>query len=167
MTKHVRRILTREELRDACDELRRLGRRVVFTNGCFDILHVGHASYLEQARALGGALVVGINDDASVRRLKGAHRPVMHEDDRAGLVAALRSVDYVCLFGEDTPLDLIREIEPDVLVKGGDYDPGAIDGSRYIVGSDVVRSRGGEVRVIEYVEGKSTSGIIDRILSSC
>jgi D-beta-D-heptose 7-phosphate kinase/D-beta-D-heptose 1-phosphate adenosyltransferase len=159
----VRRILDREELRERCEALRREGRRIVFTNGCFDILHVGHASYLERARELGDALVVGVNDDASIRRLKGEQRPIVAEDDRAGLLAALRSVDFVSLFGEDTPLELIRVVQPDVLVKGGDYDPTASDGPRYIVGSDVVRERGGEVHVIDFVQGRSTSGIIERI----
>lgn len=163
----MRRTLTREELAERCAELRGTGKRIVFTNGCFDILHAGHAMYLERARALGDVLVVGINDDASARRLKGPARPIMHEQDRADLVAALRAVDFVSLFGEDTPFDLIRAIEPDVLVKGGDYDAAATDGASYIVGSDVVRSRGGEVRVIEFVEGRSTSDIIGRILSSC
>jgi D-beta-D-heptose 7-phosphate kinase / D-beta-D-heptose 1-phosphate adenosyltransferase len=163
----VRRILSREEIGERCDELRRDGRRIVFTNGCFDILHIGHAHYLEQARALGDALIVGVNDDASVRRLKGSDRPIMHEEDRAALIAALRSVDFTSLFGEETPLELIRLIQPDVLVKGGDYDPAATEGPRYIVGSDVVRSRGGEVRVIGFVEGRSTSGIVERIRSSC
>jgi D-beta-D-heptose 7-phosphate kinase/D-beta-D-heptose 1-phosphate adenosyltransferase len=159
----VRRILDREELRERCEALRREGRRIVFTNGCFDILHVGHASYLERARELGDALVVGVNDDASIRRLKGEQRPIVAEDDRAGLLAALRAVDFVSLFGEDTPLELIRVVQPDVLVKGGDYDPTASDGPRYIVGSDVVRERGGEVHVIDFVQGRSTSGIIERI----
>ena len=159
----MRRILDREELRERCEVLRREGRRIVFTNGCFDILHVGHASYLERARELGDALVVGVNDDASIRRLKGEQRPIVAEDDRAGLLAALRSVDFVSLFGEDTPLELIRVVQPDVLVKGGDYDPTASDGPRYIVGSDVVRERGGEVHVIDFVQGRSTSGIIERI----
>ena len=162
----MRRILTRDELRERCERLRAEGQRIVFTNGCFDILHVGHASYLERARELGDVLVVGVNDDASVRRLKGPARPVVHEEDRAGLLAALRAVDFVSLFGEETPLELIRAIQPDVLVKGGDYDPDAVDGDRYIVGSDVVRSRGGVVRTIDFIEGRSTSGIIERILQS-
>lgn len=163
----MRRILSREEVRRRCVELRRDGRRIVFTNGCFDILHIGHARYLESARALGDVLIVGVNDDASVRRLKGEGRPIMHEEDRAGLIASLRAVEYASLFGEDTPLELIVAIEPDVLVKGGDYDPTATDGPLYIVGSDVVRSRGGEVHVIDFVEGRSTSGIIERVRSSC
>jgi D-beta-D-heptose 7-phosphate kinase/D-beta-D-heptose 1-phosphate adenosyltransferase len=157
------RILPRAELVERCAVLRSEGRRIVFTNGCFDILHVGHARYLERARSLGDALVVGINDDASVRRLKGPARPIVHEDDRAGLVAALRAVDLVSFFWEDTPFELIAAIVPDVLVKGGDYDPDATEGPRYIVGSDVVRAAGGEVRVIEFVDGRSTSGIIERI----
>jgi rfaE bifunctional protein nucleotidyltransferase chain/domain len=131
-------------------------RRVVFTNGCFDVLHPGHVEHLAQAKALGDVLVVGLNSDASVRRLKGAGRPLVREADRAAVLAALRSVDAVTLFDEDTPLELISTLLPDVLVKGGDYD---LDG---IVGREAVEEAGGEVRVLPFVEGYSTTDILGR-----
>ena len=130
---------------------------VVFTNGRFDLLHPGHVEYLAQARALGDALVVGLNSDASVRRLNGAGRPLVPEAGRAAMLAGLRSVDAVTLFDEDTPLELIRALLPDVLVKGGDYD---LDG---IVGRDAVEKAGGDVRVLPFVEGYSTTRILNRL----
>ena len=148
------RVLSRESL------LARFGpprdRRVVFTNGCFDLLHAGHVEHLAQARALGDVLVVGLNSDASVRRLKGAGRPLLAEADRAAALAALGSVDAVTVFEEDTPLELITALLPDVLVKGGDYD---LDD---IVGRKTVEEAGGEVRALPYVEGYSTTGILER-----
>lgn len=132
-------------------------QRVVFTNGCFDILHRGHITYLAQARQMGDLLVVGLNSDASVRRLKGPERPVNDEQSRALLLAALEMVDYVVLFEEDTPYNLILKVKPDLLVKGGDYD---IDN---IVGADFVRQRGGEVCTIPFVQGFSSSSIIDHL----
>ncbi len=131
--------------------------KVVFTNGCFDVLHYGHVHYLAQARQLGDLLVVGLNSDASVRRLKGEGRPVNHEQARAFVLAALEMVNYVCLFEEDTPYQLISKVQPDVLVKGGDY---AIDN---IVGADVVMRKGGEVKVLPFVEGFSSSSILEKI----
>jgi len=131
--------------------------KVVFTNGCFDILHRGHITYLAQARQMGDLLVVGLNSDASVRRLKGPTRPVNDEQSRALLLAALEMVDYVVLFEEDTPYNLILKVKPDLLVKGGDY---AIDN---IVGADFVLQRGGEVRTIPFVDGFSSSSIIDHL----
>jgi len=130
---------------------------VVFTNGCFELLHRGHVEYLAQARALGDVLVVGLNSDASVRRLKGAGRPLVAEADRAAVVAALRCVDAVTVFDEDTPLELISSLLPDVLVKGGDYH---LDD---IVGREVVEEAGGEVRVLPFVVGYSTTKILDRL----
>lgn len=132
-------------------------QKIVFTNGCFDILHRGHVTYLAQARQMGDLLVVGLNSDASVRRLKGPERPVNDEQSRALLLAALEVVDYVVLFEEDTPYNLILKVKPDLLVKGGDYD---IDN---IVGADFVRQRGGEVRTIPFVQGFSSSSIIDHL----
>ena len=129
---------------------------VVFTNGCFELLHRGHVEYLAQAKALGDVLVVGLNSDASVQRLRGAGRPLVAEADRAAVLVALRSVDAVTLFDEDTPLELISTLLPDVLVKGGDYD---LDG---IVGREVVEEAGGEVRALPFVEGHSTTSILDR-----
>ncbi len=133
------------------------GFRLVFTNGCFDLLHPGHVDYLERARALGDALVVGLNDDASIRRLKGRGRPVNPLADRARMLAALRAVDMVVPFSEDTPLELIRRLEPDVLVKGGDYR------IEEIVGAREVQARGGEVVVMPFLEGYSTTALIERI----
>jgi D-beta-D-heptose 7-phosphate kinase/D-beta-D-heptose 1-phosphate adenosyltransferase len=133
------------------------GKKIVFTNGCFDILHRGHVTYLNQARDLGDLLIVGINSDESVKRLKGPERPVNVLEDRAYVLSALKSVDYVISFEEDTPLNLINLIMPDILVKGGDY---TID---RIVGAQEVLAHGGRVEIIPFVPGKSTSAIIDTI----
>ena len=139
-------------------ELWRAGdARVVFTNGVFDLLHRGHAEYLEDARALGDRLVVGLNTDASVRRLKGPSRPIVGEQDRAALVRALACVDLVVLFGDDTPQRLIEAVKPDVLVKGADYAPADI------VGREFVESRGGRVTTVPLREGLSTSELVKRI----
>lgn len=151
----ARKIVTREQL------VARLGRpreaTVVFTNGCFDVLHRGHAEYLAMARALGDLLVVGVNSDASVRRLKGPSRPVNGEDDRAFVLAALASVDYVTVFDEDTPYELIGALVPDVLVKGGDYT------KEEIVGAAEVEAAGGRVVVAPLVPGRSTTSILERV----
>jgi rfaE bifunctional protein nucleotidyltransferase chain/domain len=135
------------------------GDRIVFTNGVFDLLHRGHAEYLEEAKALGDRLVVGINGDASVRRLKGESRPIVPESERAELVAALDCVDLTVLFEDDTPLELITAVAPDVLVKGADWAADAI------VGSDVVEARGGRVVRIAVREGLSTSVLVERIVA--
>jgi len=149
------RVVSRDEL------LRRYGRprdeRLVFTNGVFDLLHVGHLASLETARGLGDRLVVGINSDASTRRLKGPSRPYQPEADRARLVAGLRCVDAVTLFDEDTPGALIEALLPDVLVKGADYE------GREVAGADAVRASGGEVRLVEMVDGRSTTDLAARI----
>lgn len=137
---------------------REAGRKIVFTNGCFDILHAGHALYLEAAKAEGDILVVGINSDDSVRRLKGKTRPIIRLDDRMIMLAALESVSYVMPFDEDTPLELIKAIEPDVLVKGGDWN------LQSIVGADIVTRRGGKVSNVYFKDGISTSLIIKKIL---
>jgi len=139
---------------------RAAGERVVFTNGCFDILHPGHVTYLTAARALGDILVVGLNSDASVRDLeKGVERPILSQEERATVLSGLRAVDYVVVFYEPTPLRLIEAIVPDVLVKGGDWP---VD---KIVGREVVGAAGGEVLTIPFVEGHSTTGVVERILS--
>ena len=130
---------------------------IVFTNGCFDILHVGHLRYLRAARKLGDLLVVGLNSDRSVRQLKGKDRPLVPQEERAELLLALDAVDHVVVFEAPTPLDLIRELRPDVLVKGGDYDTKATSGATHIVGSAEVRAAGGRVETIPLVEGRSTS----------
>ncbi len=134
------------------------GKQVVFTNGCFDLLHAGHVKYLQKARGLGDLLVLGLNSDASVRRLKGAKRPLISEDERAHILAALYCIDYVTIFDEDTPLELIKVLKPQILVKGGDY---SLDG---VVGRDVVEQYGGRVELVSFVDGKSTSNIIDKVL---
>ncbi|MCF7821905.1 MAG: D-glycero-beta-D-manno-heptose 1-phosphate adenylyltransferase [Mariprofundaceae bacterium] len=131
--------------------------RVVFTNGCFDLLHPGHVNYLEDARKMGDILVVGLNSDDSVRRLKGAPRPINKLSDRACMLSALRTVDLVVPFSEETPINLIRTLLPDVLVKGGDYMPDDI------VGAEEVRKAGGEVVVVPFMGGYSSSTLIDRI----
>jgi rfaE bifunctional protein nucleotidyltransferase chain/domain len=150
-------ILNREELLRARTSLRAEGRRLVFTNGCFDILHVGHVRYLSEARRLGDALLVAINSDRSVRALKGAGRPVMNESERAEILAALSSVDFVTVFDDDSPRSLIAEVLPDVLVKGGDYQPDEIHGR------EEVERAGGRVLSLPFVEGASTTGVIERI----
>lgn len=136
---------------------RAAGRRVVFTNGCFDILHRGHVEYLAEARALGDLLVVGLNSDESVRRLKGEGRPVNPLEDRAAVLAALAAVDYVVAFGEDTPAALVEAITPQVLVKGGDYRP------EDVVGGEWVRAHGGQVVIAKQVDGRSTTGLLERL----
>lgn len=135
------------------------GRTVVFTNGVFDILHRGHVEYLQQAKEMGDVLIVGLNTDASVRRLKGPTRPVVPQDDRAAVLSSLRCVDIVVLFEEDTPLNLITALLPDVLVKGADWP------IEKVVGKDVVERAGGAVRTITFLENRSTTSIIDRILN--
>lgn len=134
-------------------------RKIVFTNGCFDVLHFGHVHYLLQAKKLGDILVIGLNSDDSVRRLKGPTRPVNGEKERAFVLAALACVDYVVLFGEDTPKELIETVRPDVLVKGGDYD------ITTIVGADFVQRNGGTVTTIPFVEGFSSTRIIEQLNS--
>ncbi len=148
----------RKEAIAELSQLRAEGKKIVFTNGCFDILHAGHALYLEAAAAEGDVLVVGINSDDSVRRLKGKSRPIIRLDDRMVMLAALESVAYVLPFEEDTPLELIKAIEPDVLVKGGDWN------LQSIVGADIVTRRGGKVSNVYFKDGISTSMIIKKIV---
>lgn len=134
------------------------GRKVVFTNGCFDLLHAGHVKYLQKARNLGDLLVLGLNSDASVRRLKGEKRPLIGESERAHILAALDCIDYVIIFDEDTPLELIEALRPHILVKGGDYTPEGV------VGRELVESYGGRVELVTFVDGKSTTNIIEKVL---
>lgn len=153
---------TSAELVHELGRLRTIGNgkpapRVVFTNGCFDILHVGHVRYLQEARALGDLLVVGLNTDASVRRIKGPERPLQNEASRAEILAALACVDYVVLFDEPTPERLIQEVRPDVLVKGGDYSIATI------VGAPFVQSYGGLVKTLTFSDGFSTTSIIEKM----
>ena len=149
-------VTTEHQLEELIQQVRRDAREIVFTNGVFDILHAGHTTYLEAARRLGDILIVGLNSDASVRRLKGPERPINSEGDRAIVLSALRAVDHVVLFTEDTPLRLIEAILPNVLVKGGDYQ------RETIVGADVVEQYGGQVVTIPLVEGRSTTNVISR-----
>ena len=153
------KVLSRESARQWRERLRAGGRRLVFTNGCFDLLHVGHVRYLSAARALGDALLVAINSDRSVRELKGAGRPVMNESERAEMLLALKAVDGVTIFDELSPRALIAQLLPDVLVKGGDY---ALE---EIHGREEVEAAGGRVLALPFVEGTSTTGIIERIKS--
>jgi len=152
------RVVTLRSLARNRPRWKRQGKRVVFTNGTFDILHRGHVEYLARARALGDILVVGLNTDASIRRIKGHGRPINPQRDRAVVLSALAAVDYVCLFGDNTPARLIRRLIPDILVKGADWKAEAI------VGKDVVEAHGGAVRRIRLTRGRSTTSVIERIL---
>ena len=154
------KILTHEALMNEREHLRRAGKKLVFTNGVFDILHVGHVRYLAQARAMGDALVVAINSDASVRELKGEARPLVNQNERAEVLSALTSVDYVTIFDDISPRSLIAKLLPDVLVKGGDY------GLDQIHGREEVEAAGGRVFSLPFVEGSSTSEIIERMKMS-
>ena len=151
------KILSIDEMLEERARLKQEGKRMVFTNGCFDILHVGHIRYLQQARELGDALLVAINSDRSVRELKGAGRPVMNEEERAEMLAALRAVDYVTVFDDISPRSLIARILPDILVKGGDYRLDEIHGR------EETEAAGGRALSLPFIEGASTSGIIERI----
>lgn len=153
------KISTREGLAKEMERLRKEGKRIVFTNGCFDLLHIGHVRYLNEAKRLGDVLVVGLNSDRSVRSIKGPKRPIVGEDDRAEILAALKCVDYVTIFDEDTPWNLIAAVKPHILVKGGDW---SLEG---IVGADIVSQYGGKVVLVPVTEGKSTSVIIGRIIA--
>ena len=155
-----RKIVCRKDLKELILKWRNANERIVFTNGCFDLLHLGHVDYLAKAKDLGERLIIGVNTDSSVKRLKGEHRPLQDENSRLHILAALQSVDAVVLFDEDTPYELIKEIEPDILVKGADYK------IENIVGYDIVVSRGGSVQTIEFIEGYSTTLIEKRILNS-
>jgi rfaE bifunctional protein nucleotidyltransferase chain/domain len=152
-----RKIYDRETLVRECMGWRLMGKKIVFTNGCFDILHHGHLDLLARAADLGNVLILGLNTDNSVQKLKGPERPLTREQDRAFQVASLLCVDAVCLFDEETPEELIKLISPDILVKGGDY---TID---KIVGADFVQANGGQVAIIPFVNGYSTTSIINRI----
>jgi D-beta-D-heptose 7-phosphate kinase/D-beta-D-heptose 1-phosphate adenosyltransferase len=154
------KILSRAEAARAVARARRRGERIVFTNGCFDLLHVGHVRSLEQARGLGDRLVIGVNSDASVRRIKGPSRPIVRARERAEVLAALACVDWVVIFGEATPLQLIRALRPDVLAKGGDWSLGAIVGRADVLGW------GGSVRRLREIPGVRTSAIARRIRES-
>jgi D-beta-D-heptose 7-phosphate kinase/D-beta-D-heptose 1-phosphate adenosyltransferase len=153
------KIKTRDQIKEICITLREQGLRIVFTNGCFDILHPGHIHCLKTARDAGDVLVLGMNDDESVKGLKGAGRPVLAQDQRAEILSALEIVDYVVLFHESTPYELVKAVQPDVLVKGGDYR------EEEVVGRDVVMARGGYVLIVPPLPGVSTTEIIRKIQS--
>lgn len=149
------KVCATEKIETTISQLKAEGKKIVFTNGCFDLLHVGHVRYLQEAKKLGDALIVGINSDASVKRLKGPTRPVQNEQDRAEILAALEAVDATILFTEDTPENLIHKVKPDILVKGGDWK------IESIVGAPFVMSYGGKVMSLQFVDGKSTTKIIE------
>ncbi|MCF6268442.1 MAG: D-glycero-beta-D-manno-heptose 1-phosphate adenylyltransferase [Melioribacteraceae bacterium] len=153
-------LTTREELKNIVQSLKDDGKTIVFTNGCFDILHAGHVDYLAKAKEKGDILVVGLNSDASTSRIKGKLRPIINEKERAFILSNLRSVDYVTLFDEDTPLELISTIIPDILVKGSDWE------IENIVGGDIVIRNGGSVEPIDFVVTQSTSKIVEKIKES-
>ena len=144
-------------LEESCREIRLKDKKIVFTNGCFDILHPGHIHILSKAKSLGDTLVVGLNSDLSVKKLKGDKRPLVSEDDRSRVLLSLRFVDYVIIFNELTPLKVIKKIKPDFLVKGGDYN------ENDIVGSDFVKASGGQVEIIKFLDGYSSSNYIDNL----
>jgi rfaE bifunctional protein nucleotidyltransferase chain/domain len=146
-----------EHAKEQVQQWKTQGKKIAFTNGCFDLLHLGHVDYLEKARALGDKLILGLNSDNSVSRFKGQNRPIQDQNSRARVLAALQFVDLVVFFNEDTPLNLITEIQPDILVKGSDYL------AENIVGADVVKRNGGVVKTIDFVPGYSTSKIVEKI----
>jgi len=152
------KITPSNELKATVERLKREGKKVVFTNGCFDILHAGHTRYLREARKMGDALILALNSDSSVRSIKGPMRPIVPEAERAEVVASLDSVDYVTVFDELTPLELIEFLRPDVIVKGGDW------AEKDIVGAETVRKWGGRVAIMPMIEGASTTNIIDKVL---
>jgi rfaE bifunctional protein nucleotidyltransferase chain/domain len=154
------KILSTDQTSELIKKWKDNGESIIFTNGCFDILHLGHVDYLQKAKNIGGKLIIGVNSDDSVRRIKGISRPIVDENSRMRILASLEFVDCVTLFDQDTPLELINMLLPDILIKGNDY---SIDN---IVGADVVMKNGGRVDTISLVEGQSTSGIIDKILGS-
>jgi rfaE bifunctional protein nucleotidyltransferase chain/domain len=156
---NAKKILSRDELAQMMARLRAQGKKAVFTNGVFDLLHVGHLRYLAQARALGDALVIGLNSDESVKRLKGDKRPILPESERAELLAGLACVDFICVFGEDDPRHLIQAATPAILVKGGDWPV------EKILGRDTVEAAGGKVLSLPFVEGRSTTSIVESIVS--
>jgi len=154
-------LIGRSLVKNFCEELRQKGKRIVFTNGCFDILHAGHVRYLTKAKKLGDILIVGLNTDESVRKLKGESRPVNKQNDRAEVLLGLKAVDYVIFFGEQTAEDLIAEVKPDVYAKGGDYTLETLPEAK------IVQSYGGKVEFIQLVAGKSTTNIINAIQAGC
>jgi D-beta-D-heptose 7-phosphate kinase/D-beta-D-heptose 1-phosphate adenosyltransferase len=154
------KLRTIEQLLPELNRHRAAGKRIIFTNGCFDIIHLGHVKYFQWAKRQGDLLVVGVNTDAGIQRLKGPKRPIINEADRLGVLEELESIDYLITFSEETPIELIRQIKPDVLVKGADYE------KQQVVGWDVVESCGGRVALAPLIDGRSTSSVIQRILEA-
>jgi len=150
-------VLSWDEASKIVEKLKKEGKKIVFTNGCFDILHVGHLRYLNEASECGDILIVGVNSDASVRRLKGPTRPINNEDDRAEMLCGLKAVDYAVIFTEDTPHNLIKKLKPNIHVKGGDYKKEDLPETK------VVEGYGGEVRILSLVDGKSTTNVVKKI----
>jgi rfaE bifunctional protein nucleotidyltransferase chain/domain len=155
----MKKIVNINELKRIREIVKGEGKKVIFTNGCFDILHRGHVDYLEKAKKLGHILIVGLNSDESVKKIKGENRPIVPQDDRALVLSALGCVDYVCIFDQETPEELIKKLIPDVLVKGGDWE------KENIVGRKIVEENGGKVLTIPEVEGRSTQKIIQTIIN--
>ncbi len=153
----TKKIKSFPELKKIITQLKAKGKKIVFTNGCFDILHYGHVKYLEDAKNKGDILVVAINTDASVKKIKGEKRPIVNQTDRARVIAGLASVDYVVLFNQETPLEVITQLKPDILVKGGDWK------KEKIVGAGIVTGSGGKVFTINFLKNRSTTGLIKRI----
>jgi D-beta-D-heptose 7-phosphate kinase/D-beta-D-heptose 1-phosphate adenosyltransferase len=153
----MKKILERNILKDKLEELRKKGKKIAFTNGCFDILHVGHVRYLREAKKTADVLVLALNSDSSVRSLKGEERPLIPEQERAEILAALEFIDFVTIFDELTPLELINYLKPDILIKGGDWP------EEKVVGREEIKKWGGRVAIIPEVEGKSTTNIVEKI----
>jgi glycerol-3-phosphate cytidylyltransferase len=150
-------LISRKLASEIVENQKKNGKKIVFTNGCFDILHVGHLTYMNEAKAQGDILIVGVNSDESVRRLKGLSRPINTEKDRAELLSGLKAVDFTVIFDEDTPMELIDELKPSIHVKGGDYK------KEDLPETIIVEKHGGEVRILKFVEGKSTTNIINKV----
>ena len=153
----MNKILERNALKDKLEALRKKGKKIAFTNGCFDILHVGHVRYLREAKKTADVLVLALNSDSSVRSLKGEKRPLMNEKERAEILAALEFIDFVTIFEELTPLELINYLKPDILIKGGDWP------EEKVVGREEIKKWGGRVAIIPEIEGKSTTNIVEKI----
>lgn len=159
-TRFRTKIKNLKELKNIVSNLRTKGKKIVFTNGCFDMLHYGHVMYLEQAKRKGDVLIVALNSDASVKRIKGLTRPIINEKDRLGIIAGLESVDYVTLFKEDTPLEIIKALKPDILVKGANWN------KDNIVGADFVQDYGGRVSTVKLAKGRSSTNLIKKIIEN-
>jgi len=153
----MKNLIKRDKIGEVIDSQKKDGKKIVFTNGCFDILHVGHLRYLEEAKMFGDILVIGLNSDASVKRLKGEKRPIVSQEERAEMLLGLKCVDYVVMFDEDTPVELLKDVKPDVHVKGGDYT------KERLPEAEIVEKNGGRVEIVSLINGKSTTNIVKKI----